>query len=96
MKPEDCKYEMVGMLGKIPVAACTDIGGSQVIVGSCKHKVHLLSNDFGTQEAAVVAARLVIQNGYSETAGYDNLKDAAGGFASFTKLMVRAQLRREG
>lgn len=96
MKLEDCIYEEVGIVEGITIAACTDSGGSQVIVGSRHETLHMLSKDFGTQDAARIEAKRIIKYGISKTTQeYDNLKTSSGGFASFANIMIRSQFEKK-
>lgn len=73
--PPKCIYEKIGILDGIPVAACTDSDGSQVIIGNGNCPIHMLSPDFLSHEEAVHQAHLVIEFGYSLTKEYYNLKN---------------------
>lgn len=94
MNLHDLKYEVVGSIeGDIPVAACTDSGGAQIIVGGREHRIHLLSRDFITHEEAVKQAKLVVLNGLPQTNDYFDLKDDFEGFSAFASMMTTSQFR---
>ena len=94
--PPKCIYEKIGILDGIPVAACTDSGGSQVIIGNRDCPIHMLSPDFFTHEEAVHQAHLVIEFGYSTglTKEYYNLKNRGDGFAAFGMMMITSYQKR--
>lgn len=96
MASKECIEDIVGVTPEgYRVLAVTDSGGSQVIVGGHDFEIHLLSNDYETHESALISAREVVRVGIAATSGYYNLKDPRDGFASFTRMMITFQIKRD-